>query len=131
MTDIAITNDWSNEERREYERYSVNFYLRVIDLDSDTLLGDVVDISLAGMRLVSEVPHPVDKTCHAKMEIASLCPDEIQAEHIPSATDELDAIVAHTEEATVTILDAAEKLEELAASSDKKTAEAITEKVTT
>ena len=70
MTPIAIANDWSNEERREYERYSVNFYLRVIDLDSDTQLGDVVDISLSGMRLVSNVPHPVKKTCHVRMDIA-------------------------------------------------------------
>ena len=65
-----------------------------------------------------------------KSKLDEIRADEIQQEHIPSATDELDAIVAHTEEATGTILDAAEKLEELAASSDKKTAETITEAVT-
>ena len=65
-----------------------------------------------------------------KSKLDEIRADEIQQEYIPSATDELDAIVAHTEEATGTILDAAEKLEELAASSDKKTAETITEAVT-
>ena len=70
MTNFAITNDWSDEERRTYDRYSVNFYLRVIDLDSDTLLGSIVDISLSGMRLVSEVPLPVGKTCHVRLDIA-------------------------------------------------------------
>jgi hypothetical protein len=69
MTDIAIANDWSNEERREYERHSVNFYLRVIDLDSNTLLGNVVDISLSGMRLVSEVPLPVENTYNVRMDM--------------------------------------------------------------
>jgi c-di-GMP-binding flagellar brake protein YcgR len=70
MTHIAIADDWSHEERRAYERYSVNFYLRVIDVDSDTLLGNVVDISLNGMRLVSETLLPVDKTHRVRMEIA-------------------------------------------------------------
>lgn len=70
MTHNAIANDWSIEERRAYERYSINFYVRVIDLDSDTLLGNVVDLSLSGMRLVSEVPLPVEKTCHVRMHIA-------------------------------------------------------------
>ncbi len=70
MTHNAIANDWSNEERRAYERSSINFYMRVIDLDSDTLLGNVVDLSLSGMRLVSDVPLPVEKTCHVRMDIA-------------------------------------------------------------
>ena len=88
------------------------------------------DISSSDFKLYHELEVLALYIDNAKMEIASLRPDEIQQEHIPSATDELDAIVAHTEEATGTILDAAEKLEELAASSDKKTAEAITEAVT-
>ncbi len=88
------------------------------------------DISSSDFKLYHELEVLALYIDNAKMEIALLRPDEIQQEHIPSATDELDAIVAHTEEATGTILDAAEKLEELAASSDKKTAETITEAVT-
>ena len=88
------------------------------------------DISSSDFKLYHELEVLALYIDNAKLEIALLRPDEIQQEHIPSATDELDAIVAHTEEATGTILDAAEKLEELAASSDKKTAETITEAVT-
>ena len=88
------------------------------------------DISSSDFKLYHELEVLALYIDNAKMEIALLRPDEIPQEHIPSATDELDAIVAHTEEATGTILDAAEKLEELAASSDKKTAETITEAVT-
>lgn len=54
----------------------------------------------------------------AKREIAALAPDEIRDKHIRSATDELDAIVGNTEEATGTILDAAEKIEAIAAKLD-------------
>ncbi|MCH9049545.1 MAG: protein phosphatase CheZ [Proteobacteria bacterium] len=88
------------------------------------------DISSSDFKLYHELEVLALYIDNAKIEIASLRPDEIPQEHIPSATDELDAIVEHTEEATGTILDAAEKLEELAASSDKKTAETITEAVT-
>ena len=88
------------------------------------------DISSSDFTLYHELEVLALYIDNAKKEIASLCPDEIQHDHIPSATDELDAIVTHTEEATGAILDAAEKLEELAASSDKKTAETITEAVT-
>lgn len=48
---------------------------------------------------------------HAKAEIAALRPDEIQVKHLPSATDELDAIVGSTEQATHIILDSVEKIE--------------------
>jgi chemotaxis protein CheZ len=49
----------------------------------------------------------------AKAEIAALHVDDITASHIPSATDELDAIVAHTATATHDILAACEALDGL------------------
>jgi chemotaxis protein CheZ len=55
---------------------------------------------------------------NAKREIASIHPDEIRRKHLPTATDELDAIVAATAEATGAILDAAERLSELAIEGD-------------
>src|SRR5690242_8475624 len=48
---------------------------------------------------------------HAKTEIAALRPDEIQDKHLPTAADELDAIVGATEQATHMILDSVEKIE--------------------
>src|SRR5260370_532283 len=50
----------------------------------------------------------------AKAEIAALKVDDITASHIPSATDELDAIVAHTAAATDEILEVCETLDRLA-----------------
>ena len=66
----------------------------------------------------------------AKREIASLCPDEIREKHIRLASDELDAIVAHTEEATGAILDAAEKIEKIASALDVDPAMKLAEEVT-
>jgi chemotaxis protein CheZ len=51
----------------------------------------------------------------AKAEIAALKVDDITASHIPSATDELDAIVVHTATATNEILEVCETLDGLAA----------------
>jgi chemotaxis protein CheZ len=47
----------------------------------------------------------------AKAEIAALNVDDITDSHIPSATDELDAIVAHTAAATDSILEVCETLD--------------------
>jgi chemotaxis protein CheZ len=49
----------------------------------------------------------------AKQEIAALRVDDIRDRHIPSATDELDAIVEHTAVATNAILESCELLEGL------------------
>ena len=67
---------------------------------------------------------------NAKREIASLCPDEVREKHIRVANDELDAIIAHTEEATSAILDAAESIETVAASLGAETGQKLTEAVT-
>jgi len=49
----------------------------------------------------------------ADAEIAALKVEDITDAHIPSATDELDAIVGHTAQATNEILDCCETLEQL------------------
>lgn len=88
------------------------------------------DITVSDLKIYHELEALVGYIRKAKSEIAAIRPEEIQAEHIPIATDELDAIVASTEEATGTILDSAEKLENIASSLDEKDAEAVTDAVT-
>ncbi len=65
----------------------------------------------------------------AKRDIAALHPDEIRQKHLPTAADELDAIVAATAEATGAILDAAEKLTAIS-TGHPAASEQITEQVT-
>ena len=67
---------------------------------------------------------------HAKAEIAALRPDEIQDKHLPSATDELDAIVGSTEQATHIILDSVEKIEGATASLSGESKDQIANAIT-
>jgi c-di-GMP-binding flagellar brake protein YcgR len=53
-SDSALASDWSPAERRAYERYLVDFHIRVYDEGGRTLYGEVIDISLGGMKLLSE-----------------------------------------------------------------------------
>jgi len=52
----------------------------------------------------------------ARKELGSTRPSEITDSHIPTATDELDAVVESTAEATGTIMDACEVIQEKAGS---------------
>jgi chemotaxis protein CheZ len=71
------------------------------------------DLTLREAALLAEL-HELGRTvAQAKADIAALRVDDITGRHIPAATDELDAIVAHTAEATHTILDACERIEAL------------------
>lgn len=88
------------------------------------------NFSAASMKMFSEVEEVAEFITAAKAEIASLRPDEITSEHLPTATDELEAIVGATEAATNTILESMEQLEDLAGTVDEKVAEKINDSVT-
>ena len=92
-----------------------------------TLDGDLSDVNL---KLYSELEDLAQYILAAKKEIASLLPDDITSEHLPTATDELDAIVGATEEATNGILQAVEVIEGLTGEINPAIAEKITEAVT-
>ncbi len=87
-------------------------------------IADIVQCVLATMRgtltateatLLAEVEELGRTIAAAKAEIAALKFDDITASHIPSATDELDAIVAHTAAATDAILESCETLDKVGA----------------
>lgn len=88
------------------------------------------DLSEMNLKLYAEVESLARYIVTAKTEIAALRPDEITNDHIASATDELDAIVGSTEEATNGILQAMESLESLTGEMDPAMAEKVTEAVT-
>jgi chemotaxis protein CheZ len=69
------------------------------------------DISLRETALLYEVGALGEAVATARREIAALKVDDITASYIPCATDELDAIVAHTAAATESILEACETLD--------------------
>lgn len=66
----------------------------------------------------------------AKQDIAALRPDEVTDEYIPTASDELDAIVDATAEATNVIMDSAETIEAVAAELGPEESERLLESTT-
>jgi len=114
--------------RAQYgEKVSVDELADIIDGILTTLHGN---ISQKDLHIYQEIESLVNFIRNAKDEIAALCPEEISAEHIPMATDELDAIVQATEEATGTILDAVEGIEAIASELGNAQGEKIAEGVT-
>jgi chemotaxis protein CheZ len=72
------------------------------------------DISLADLQLYREVEALADYIKTVRRDIAELRPDDISVRHIPMATDELDAVVNATADATGIILGGMEEIERLA-----------------
>jgi chemotaxis protein CheZ len=87
-------------------------------------------LTLSDIKLYRELEELARFIQTAKREIAAIRPQDIQSEHIPMATDELDAVVAATAHATGEILDRAEALERLAATLPPGPAAEISDAVT-
>ena len=85
----------------------------VVRVVLSTLSGD---LSAQETSLLAEVEALGHTIARAKIEIAALRVDDITDNHIPFATDELDAIVEHTATATNAILSSCETLDEVARS---------------
>jgi chemotaxis protein CheZ len=80
--------------------------------------------------LIAEVEELGRTIASAKAEIAALRVDDITDNHIPSATDELDAIVAHTAAATDRILETCETLDRVADQLDGESADQLRDATT-
>src|SRR6478735_7046635 len=83
------------------------------------------DMTANEATLLGELEALGREVARAKSEIAALRVDDINGSHIPTATDELDAVVSHTATATNEILDCCEVLEGLQAKLDAPDAEAL------
>ena len=103
------------------------------------MVAEVVQSVLASMRgdltsvessLLNEVAELGRTIANARAEIAALQVDDITASHIPSATDELDAIVSHTAAATDSILEVCETLDGVAGTLDTDAAAVLQDATT-
>ena len=81
----------------------------------DSMRGDLTSVESSLLNEVAELGQTI---ANARAEIAALEVDDITASHIPSATDELDAIVSHTAAATDSILEVCETLDNMAGKLD-------------
>lgn len=58
-------------ERRNLERRDFSFYMRLVDNDTQKLVGHLVDISSGGFKLDSQSPIPVEKDFRLRMDLTA------------------------------------------------------------
>lgn len=102
----------------------------VSDIVSAVLKGMEGDVSSIDLKLYAELEALARYIHHARAEIAEIRPDDLTSCHIPRATDELDAVVGATEEATNQIMDACDEIQQVASGLDGARAAALTGAVT-
>lgn len=72
------------------------------------------DMTGTDLKLYAELESLANYIKRAKHEIAAIQPADISTAHIPQATDELDAVVGATEEATNKIMDVCDQISAIA-----------------
>lgn len=88
------------------------------------------DVSAHDLRLYRELEDLARYIHHVKSEVAAIRPTDIREEHIPTATDELDAVVGATEKATFAIFDACDVIGAVAGSVDAESGAKLNDAVT-
>jgi len=122
--DLTMRLDGLRNTRPEVSREVVT---RAVEEVISSLTGT---LTMSDITLYREVEDLARFIQSAKREIAELRPHDIQDEHIPMATDELDAVVLATAKATGEILDRAEALEKLVPTLPPAAAAEVTDAVT-
>ncbi len=107
MTSEAAQKDENVEARPDsYERDVV---VRIIN----SVITKVQDADMTTKSALSCQLHLLrDLINDARQDIGAVRPGDIKGVHIPAATDELDAVVGATEEATGIIMDACEEIQQ-------------------
>lgn len=59
------------DERRHRERKDFSYYMRLVDNDTQNLVGHLVDISSGGFKLDSQSSIPVNKDFRLRMDLTS------------------------------------------------------------
>lgn len=88
------------------------------------------EIAAPDVKFYREVEGLARYISAARAEIAAIRPKDITDQHIPTATDELDAVVGSTEEATNKIMDECDVISGIAGALPPDAAEALTTSVT-
>lgn len=92
-----------------------------------TMNGNIGSTDPRVLEELEELSSFIENT---KAEIAAINPEEIPDEHIPEATDELDAVIEATEVATNSIMEAAEMIEGVAEEVTDEQADILSQAVT-
>ena len=58
-------------ERRRVDRKDFSYYMRLINNDTNDIIGHLVDISSGGFKLDSEAPIPINKDFRFRMDLTN------------------------------------------------------------
>lgn len=83
------------------------------------------DVTAADLKFYAELEELAACIRNAKKEIAAIRPKDITINHIPHATDELDAVVGATEEATNKIMDVCDTISGIAGACPPETSQQL------
>jgi len=110
----------SESDNKSFEKDQV---IKIINSVLSKVEGTEDETTLTVFKELQELQSIIEE---ARKDIGSTRPGDISDKHIPTATDELDAIVEATAEATGTIMDAAEVVMEKAGEVGGDNGDAIT-----
>jgi len=102
----------------------------VKDIVREILVSLGGDMSARDMGLYNELEGLARYIQHARREVATIQPEDINTLHIPTANDELDAVVGATEQATFQIFDACDVVSGIAGAIDAENSAKLTDAVT-
>jgi chemotaxis protein CheZ len=95
----------------------------------ETVVASLRGAQATNRKVFEQLSAVMDYIANARREIAAVEPHAIKGQHIPTATDELDAVVASTEEATHKIMDACDALNNAAATLPPEAQTQVTDQV--
>jgi chemotaxis protein CheZ len=120
---MVLTGRMSGVEdtlRKQLEQARAATKQKLSSDDITTIIREVVgslegDVTASDLKFYKELRALADYIRDAKAQIASIKPKEIGSDFIPKASDELDAVVGATEEATNKIMDVCDEISTFAA----------------
>ena len=84
-------------ERRNIERREFSYYMRLVDNDTQELVGHLMDLSSGGFKLDSQTPIPPNKDFRLRMDLTSEVADKPSMVFVARSkwcqTDPLDPFV--------------------------------------
>lgn len=125
---IPVLDTKSIEQRLEALRNSQGQVVNTLDLVQvveSMVFSMRKDLYETSEKIGGELNELVEFINSAKSEIALIRPRAMSTQDIPGAADELDAVVAHTEEAAGAIMDCADELMNLSATVGPELAEKL------
>lgn len=126
-TDLDIKSDLVALRSVHGDVVKVSEISSVVESIMSTMKGD---LTANDLELYTELQTLANYIHDAKTDIAALRPDEVRDDYIPTAADELDAIVQATEKATNTIMDSTEQIESVMEHIESKHADQLMEATT-